>query len=36
VRLRAEQQELVEKGHYQARGFVDIQIGETRRRGGGS
>ncbi len=30
VRLRAETQELVEKNHYHAQGFVDLQMGETR------
>ena len=30
IRLKAETQEQVGKGHYRARGFVDIRIGDTR------
>jgi len=30
IRLKAESQEQVGKGHYRARGFVDIRIGDTR------
>jgi LPS-assembly protein len=30
LRLRAEKQEMVEKGHFRATGFVDLQSGETR------